>query len=180
MNLNNQNIAFRQLGKHDAPVFQALRQEVTRENPVPMGLTLKEELARALVGFEAQLSASPPDAVFGAFIEGHLAATAAVSLVSRFASSQHKMSMWGVFTSPRYRRRGLSRQVVGLAVEHAFSNGIQRVNLQVYTPNEPAISMYKSIGFNEYGIEPDAVYIDGCYYDGVQMTLVSSSLELQH
>jgi RimJ/RimL family protein N-acetyltransferase len=57
------------------------------------------------------------------------------------------MVMWGVFTSPRYRRQGLSRQVIETALQHAFDNGVRRVNLQVYVPNEPAITLYKAIGF---------------------------------
>ena len=54
----------------------------------------------------------------------------------------------------------------------AFSNGVHRVNLQVYVPNEPALELYKSIGFVECGAEPEAVYLDGQYYDGIHMTLV--------
>jgi ribosomal protein S18 acetylase RimI-like enzyme len=48
------------------------------------------------------------------------------------------------------------------------------VNLQVYVPNEPAITLYKAIGFVEYGIESEAVCLDGQYHDGVHMTLVKS------
>ncbi len=110
--------------------------------------------------------------MFGNFAEGELAATAAVGYTSKFPSSRHKMVIWGVFTSPRYRRQGLSRQVVESAIQHAFSNGVNRVNLQVYVPNEPALGLYKSIGFVEYGVEPSAVYLDGQYHDGVLMTLV--------
>lgn len=156
----------------DAGAFSALRREVIRENPVPMGLTYEEELTRTLDSFRTQLSFSHPNAMFGSFVEGELAATAAVGYTSKFPSSRHKMVMWGVFTSPRYRRRGLSRQVVEAAIRHAFSNGVHRVDLQVYVPNEPALGLYKSIGFVEYGVEPEAVYLDGQYHDGVYMTLV--------
>ena len=109
--------------------------------------------------------------MFGSFVENELVATAAVGYTSRFPSSRHKMVMWGVFTSPRYRRRGLSRQVVDSAIQHAFGSGVHRLNLQVYVPNEPAIAMYRSIGFVEYGIEAEAVFINGQYHDGVHMTL---------
>jgi len=156
----------------DAEDFSALRREVTRENPVPMGLTYEEELTRTLESFRTQLSFTHPNAMFGSFVGGELTATAAVGYVSKFPSSRHKMVMWGVFTSPRYRRQGLSRQVVEAAIQHAFSNGVHRVNLQVYVPNEPAVGLYKSIGFVECGAEPEAVYLDGQYYDGVHMTLV--------
>ena len=155
----------------DAEAFSALRREVTRENPVGMGLTYEEELTRTLDDFQAQLSFSHPNAMFGSFVENELVATAAVGYTSRFPSSRHKMVMWGVFTSPRYRRRGLSQQVVDSAIQHAFSSGVHRLNLQVYVPNEPAIAMYRSIGFVEYGIEAEAVFINGQYHDGVHMTL---------
>ena len=166
------SIDIRRLTADDAAAFSALRREITRENPVPMGLTFEEELTRTLDGFRAQLSSPLPNVVFGSFVEGELVATAAVSRASQFPSSHHKMVMWGVFTSHRHRRRGLSRQVVNTALQHAFDNGVHRVNLQVYLPNEPATTLYKAIGFVEYGMESEAVCLDGLYYDGVHMTLV--------
>ncbi|MGQ7848731.1 GNAT family N-acetyltransferase [Granulosicoccus sp. 3-233] len=122
----------------DAEAFSALRRDVTRENPVAMGLSYDEELTRTLEDFKAQLSFTHPNAMFGSFVEGKLAATAAVGLTSRSPSSCHKMLMWGVLTSPAFRRRGLGRKLVESAIQHAFGNGIHRVNLQVYVPNEPA------------------------------------------
>lgn len=168
------NISIRCISADDAEVFSALRREVTRDNPVPMGLTYEEELTRTLDSFKLQLSFSIPNAMFGCFVDGYLAATAAVGYTSKFPSSRHKMIMWGVFTSPRYRRLGLSRQVVELAIQHAFSQDVHRVNLQVYVPNEAAIALYKSIGFVEYGIEPEAVNINGQYHDAIHMTLVNA------
>lgn len=172
MNRVAQSIEIRRLGVDDAAAFSALRREVTQDNPVPMGLTFEEELTRTLEDFQKQLTAPFPNAMFGGFVDNELAATAAVSRAGQFPSSHHKMVMWGVFTSPRYRRRGLSSQVVAAALQHAFHNGVQRVNLQVYMPNEPAIALYKAIGFVEYGTESDAVFLHGQYHDGVHMALV--------
>lgn len=155
----------------DAMAFSSLRREVTRENPVGMGLTYEEELTRTLEDFRAQLSFKHPNAMFGAFTESELVATAAVGFTSKFQSSRHKMLMWGVFTSPRYHRQGLSRELVEIAIQHACGNGVHRVNLQVFVPNEPAIALYKSVGFVEYGVEPEAVFINNQYHDGIHMTL---------
>jgi RimJ/RimL family protein N-acetyltransferase len=171
MNQVAQSMKIRRLGADDASAFSALRREITRDNPVPMGLTFEEELTRTLDGFRAQLSSPLPNAMFGRFVDDELAATAAVSRAGQFPSSHHKMVMWGVFTSPRYRRQGLSRQVIETALQHAFDNGVRRVNLQVYVPNEPAITLYKAIGFVEYGIESEAVCLDGQCHNGVHMTL---------
>lgn len=125
------SVEIRRLGADDAQAFSILRREFTQENPVSMGFSFEEELTRTLDGFRAQLSAPLPSAVFGGFVESELAATAAVSRVGQFPSSHHKMVMWGVFTSPRYRRKGLSGTVVAAALRHAFDSGANRVNLQV-------------------------------------------------
>ena len=171
INLDTQPEKIRCINADDADAFSTLRREVTRKNPVQMGLTYEEELTRTLDSFRSQLSFTHPNAMFGSFVQGELVATAAVGYTSKFPSSRHKMVMWGVFTSPRYRRRGLSRQVVEAAIKHAFSNGVHRINLQVYIPNEPAIALYKAIGFVEYGIESEAIYINGQYHDGIHMTI---------
>src|SRR5688500_9769938 len=92
----------RALGAADAEAFSALRREVTAVHPVQMGISLEEELARPIASFRSQLSMALPNAVFGAFVDGELAATAAVSRFSGFAAGAHKMTMWAVFTSPRH------------------------------------------------------------------------------
>lgn len=159
------------LTAQDAEAFSALRRAVTAENPVAMGLSLQEELARPLDGFRAQLGAPAPSAVFGAFVDAELVATAAVSPTSRFGSAAHKRVMWGVFTKPSKRRLGLSRALVETAIAHAFTTGARRINLLVYVPNEPALALYRSLGFVECGREPEALYLDGMFFDGVNMTL---------
>ncbi len=161
----------RPLGAGDAEAFCALRRAVTAQDPVGMGLSLEDELARPLEGFRTQLSSPAPSAVFGAFVGGELAATAAVSRAGAFASVAHKMVMWGVFTRPPFRRRGLSRAVVQAALQHAFASGARRVNLLVYVPNEPALALYRSLGFVECGAEPEAIRLQETCYDGVHMTL---------
>lgn len=161
----------RRLGSEHAEAFSQLRREVTAVNPVAMGLSFEEELSRPIEGFRNQLSSSPPNAVFGAFVGRELAATAAVSRASQFSSSSHKMVMWGVFTSPRFRRRGLSRLLVERAIQHAFDSGARRINLLVYVPNEPALSLYRALGFVECGLEPEAVHLNGQFFDGVHMSL---------
>lgn len=161
----------RRLSADDAEAFSRLRRELTSDNPIPMGLSLEEELSRPIESFRNQLSLPHPSAVFGALVAGELVATAAVSRVSQFTSSSHKMTMWGVFTSPRFRRHGMSRQLVQLAVRHAVNSGARRVNLLVYVPNDPALSLYRSLGFVDCGMEPEAVHLHGQFFDGVYMSL---------
>jgi GNAT superfamily N-acetyltransferase len=166
------HIEIRQLRVTDAPAFSMLRRELTANNPIPMGLTMEEELSRSLESFEEQLSYPAPNAAFGAFCDGELVGSAAVAWQSRFASSRHKVILWGTFVSPRYRRRGVGRRVVVRAMEHARAHAVRRINLTMYAPNDAAELLYRSIGFVRYGVEPEAVCLDGVFYDGVQMSVL--------
>ncbi len=139
-----------------------------------MGLTLEEELTRPMSGFRDQLSYPEPNAAFGAFLAGTLVGSAAVAWPSKFSSSRHKTNLWGVFVSPAHRGKGFGRVLVSVAVDHAFGNGVRRVNLQVFVPNLEAVQLYKSMGFVEYGREPEAVYLNGSYHDGIHMSLVKN------
>jgi ribosomal protein S18 acetylase RimI-like enzyme len=165
-------VTLRQLESADADAFSALRREVTADNPVPMGLTLDEELTRPLQGFREQLSYPDPNAAFGAFVGTQLVGSAAVAWPSKFPSSRHKVTLWGTFVAPQHRRRGLARMLVAKAIAHAQVSGARRINLTVFVPNEPAVRLYQSLGFINCGAEPEAVCIGGAYYDGQFMSLL--------
>lgn len=165
------HLSIRQLTAADAEAFSALRRAVTADNPVPMGLTLEEELARPLQGFRDQLSYPEPNAAFGAFAGGELIGSAAVAWPSKLASSRHKVNLWGVFVSPHHRRQGVGRALLVRALEHTAAHGVRRVNLTVYLPNAPAIALYESLGFAQCGVEPQAVCLDDAFHDGCQMSL---------
>lgn len=91
---------------------------------------------------------------------------------SKFASSRHKVILWGTFVSPRFRRRGLGRLLVERAIGHSRAHAVRRVNLTMYLPNDAAERLYASLGFVRYGVEPEAVCLGGTYYSGAQMSLL--------
>ena len=160
----------RQLGSDDAQAFSTLRRELTADNPIPMGLTLEEELARPLQGFRDQLSYPEPNAAFGAFVGSEFVGSAAVAWPSKLPSSRHKTTLWGVFVSPRYRRNGIGRALVLRAIEHAESVGVRRINLTVYVPNPAAVKLYESLQFEHCGVEPEAIRLGDAYFDGYEMS----------
>lgn len=55
------------------------------------------------------------------------------------------------------RGKGLGRQMISLALEHAFTDTtISFVQLNVFDVNEKAISCYKNAGFAKYGLTENA------------------------
>jgi GNAT superfamily N-acetyltransferase len=58
---------------------------------------------------------------------------------------------WGVvddvFVLPEWRRRGIARRLVGEGIRYFREQGVQEVHLDVVQSNEPAISLYRSMGY---------------------------------
>ncbi|MEI2598370.1 GNAT family protein, partial [Acinetobacter pittii] len=49
------------------------------------------------------------------------------------------------------------------------AKSVELVQLVVVKGNEPALRLYQSMGFVEYGLETHALKIDGRYYDDILM-----------
>ena len=164
-------LSIRRLNADDAVAFSALRQEVTADDPVPMGLTLEEERSRPLQIFKDLLSYPQPNLALGAFVGAALVGSAAIAWPNKFPSSRHRATLWGVFMSPRYRGQGFGRQLLLRIVEHAKSNALRRINLTMYVPNTVAANLYASLGFEPVGLEPEAVHLNGRFYDAQLLSL---------
>lgn len=168
--MNGPPVTSRRLIQTDAPALIALRLEVAAVNEAAMGVSFAEEQARPIQSFLDHLDPEGPSVLFGAFVGAELVAAAGLHQASRLPSSGHKSVLWGVVVSATRRQQGLGRLVVGAALSHAFSTGARRVNLSVYVPNEAAICLYSSMGFEQYGTEPQALFLAGKFYDAQLMS----------
>jgi ribosomal-protein-alanine N-acetyltransferase len=70
---------------------------------------------------------------------------------------------------PEYRRRGLARSLLANMIAVGRRAGVGEVFLEVRHTNQPALSLYQSLGFTLAGRRPD-YYDDG--EDAAQMTLI--------
>ncbi len=67
------------------------------------------------------------------------------------AVTAQAVQLMGVWTDPRYRRRGLSRELLREVCGHLFRKG-KAVTLFVNDFNVPAIALYESLGFTRIGM----------------------------
>jgi RimJ/RimL family protein N-acetyltransferase len=162
--------SYRVLTKQDAEKFRQLRREVVAESPIGLATTLEEESQRPIEFFQRELSFEEPSRVFAAFFEEKIIATAGIRWPTKNPSGQHMTILYGVQTSPEFRRQSLSRHLVTQAIIHAFSLDCLRIYLYVYLPNV-AVSLYESLGFTISGIEPEALKINENYHDLQFMSL---------
>jgi len=67
------------------------------------------------------------------------------------AVTDEAVQLMGVWTNPRYRRRGLMRSTLREICGHLFRKG-KTVTLFVNDFNSPAIQLYESLGFQRIGV----------------------------
>jgi RimJ/RimL family protein N-acetyltransferase len=157
------NVAIRALGATDVEAYRDLRLTALASSPEAFGSSHEEEAQLSLDNFRARLAAAGPDVIFGAFAQDLLVGMAGF-VAMRQLKKQHRGVLWGVFLQPRWRGRGLGDRLVARVVEHAAEH-VQILQASVVTANQKARQIYARLGFVPYGIERQALRIDGRFYD---------------
>ena len=73
---------------------------------------------------------------------------------------------------PNFRGRGLGKQLVAALIAEARARaGMEQINLTVTHRNAEARALYLKAGFVPFGVEKNALKVDGTYYDKEYMAL---------
>lgn len=161
----------RRLTPEDAPACRRLRLQSLRESPTAFSGSYEEESVRPLEFFAHRLA--PDDNVWplGAFRGKRL-----VGIVTLVRDGQlkarHKAALYGMYVAPASRGLGIGRLLLTDAIALARKlQGVRQVRIGVVSANRPALRLYRSVGFVEYGKERQALLIDGRFYDEILMVL---------
>jgi RimJ/RimL family protein N-acetyltransferase len=77
----------------------------------------------------------------------------------------------GMGVLKHHRGQGIGRRLLDATIERTWAIGMQKIELSVYSSNEPAIQLYKKLGFVEEGVKKRGRLVDGIYDDVVLMAL---------
>jgi RimJ/RimL family protein N-acetyltransferase len=151
----------------DAAAYAALRREMLVDTPAAFGSSPETDRVNDLAAFTRQFD-GPGFAIVGHYEPGP-GAPGAGSLVSVAGlkredrpKRRHIATVWGVYTTPRARRRGLSRGVISCAIDLARTwERLAVLELSVSELAPGARALYESLGFTAWGVEPDALRVDG-------------------
>ena len=70
-----------------------------------------------------------------------------------------------MFVDPSARKRGVASELIGTAINYSEAQmKLEQLTLAVNSTNIEAINLYKKFRFVEYGIEPNALKIEGMYF----------------
>ena len=156
----------------DATAYQALRLQGLLECPTAFASSHEEEVATPLATIAERLAPQTDRAVFGAFNDDGLVGVLGLQRES-FKKLAHKAMVWGMYVAPQARRAGAGRRLLAAALSFAARPlGVGRVTLCVNAENAAAIALYRSLGFEPFGVEPGCMLLDGELHDEIYMVCV--------
>jgi ribosomal protein S18 acetylase RimI-like enzyme len=85
--------------------------------------------------------------------------------------NQHVLKVQGLAIAPAYQRQGIARALMRAAIAEAKRQGVLRLRLRVLATNEPALRLYRSIGFEAEGRFRNEFLLDGRYVDDVLLVI---------
>jgi ribosomal protein S18 acetylase RimI-like enzyme len=172
-----EGIVVRRLGVPDAPRYRALRLESFRQFPHAHRTDYDEAAAQPLAWTENRLCA-PGEYWFGAFDGIEL--VGAVGLrTQEIKKIRHVAKLLALAVDGRRQRQGIGRMLVAHLLDFARSLGhIEQVQLTVNDGNEKAERLYDAFGFEQFGLEREAILQGGEYHAKQHRQLFLGSTDL--
>lgn len=175
-------MVIRALTGADAAWYLAIRREMLADSPWAFASSPDDDRFRDAGVVEAFV-AGERQAILGAFADesdppslrgdagaaGPLLGVAGL-LGNHRVKMRHRVTVWGMYVTPRARGRGIGEAVLGAAMRLAGAwAGVTSVGLSASGRSAGAIRLYERLGFRRWGVEPGAVVLDGESIDEVHL-----------
>lgn len=158
----------RVLTPDDLDAYRALWIFGLREDPLAFLLTFEEAIATPDAALIAKLMAGD---ILGAFDGDVLVGLVALRRGGP-VRLQHMADLGPLYVHPQARKRGLARALMQAAEEVARDWGVLQMELCVDAQNSGARELYTSCGFEQIGLRPRSVMVDGVPRDDLLMLKV--------
>ena len=148
----------RMLTEADVEAYVALRREALLDTPLAFAASPDDDFASSADSLRSQLAKAPDWVIFGAFDAALVGSCGLIR--DRHIKAMHKMHLWGMYVTPSHRGRGVGRQLLAAAIDHARSvHGVDWIFLGVTSAASAARCLYERAGFEIWGTEPDALRV---------------------
>ncbi len=138
----------------------------------------KEEEVRTLANWFLAMERRDK-VVLGCFYQEKLIGLANVDRQVDSRKRQRHIGGFGISVDKKFRGEGIGFQLAKTIIEEAKKKiaGLKMIVMDVFEPNKIAQSLYKKLGFKEYGRLPEGVLYKGRYVDEVKMVLMLNSFK---
>ena len=165
-------MTIRDLTRADAQAFWDLRLLGFQTDPAAFGSSWEESHtlpAEEVAALVAERTAGPDHIILGAFEGENLVGVLGFRRMGNF-KERHKAHLWGVFVHPDWRGNGFAGALLDAILARAAAlPGLTQIQLQVTAENLGAVALYRSRGFQVFGQEAEALFVNGRYYTDLHM-----------
>jgi RimJ/RimL family protein N-acetyltransferase len=164
-------ITIRSAREEDALAYRDLRLEALRNHPEAFSADYAANLDKPMTFWTERLRFNSPDSAAMIYFAVHDQPLIGMCGITRPNSPkiQHSASIVGMYVRPDWRGLRIGEGLVTACLDWARTQDVKIVKLAVVTTNTPAIRCYARCGFQVYGIEPQALYYGGVFYDELLM-----------
>jgi len=161
------------LSESDAQLYKEIRLRALKNDPESFGSTYEQEVNRPLERFAERIQHSKDKFTLGCFDDSNLLVGIVNFVRESRLKTAHKGNIYGMYIEPEYRGRGLGKSLLLALIERATREctGLEQIHLTVVSKNEAAKRLYISLGFEIYGVEPNALKVAGQSLDEDLMIL---------
>lgn len=162
----------RVLDENDAQTYRELRLEALQSEPLAFGSAYEDSVSWALERWQERIKAKEGEGfTLGAFQYDQLVGVATLMREDR-RKTRHLASVIGVYVTFSARGQGIAEQLMRELIRRARGfQGLEQLVLAVSTHQEAARGLYRSLGFEVWGYEKNALKIGETYTDFEHMTL---------
>ena len=163
----------RRLTPRDASDFRALRLRALQEHPQAFTSSWEEEREAPLDAVRLRL-ARDEMRFWGAFEQGALCGMVGLERETR-AKNRHKGTVVAMYVATEQAGRGVGRALLDALIAEAKGAGLELLVLTVTDTNRQAAALYARAGFASFGVEPDAIRVNGVPFGKQHMYLQLTS-----
>lgn len=141
------------LEPEDWQLYRALRLEALQTDPQAFGSTYENTLARPESFWRQRLAEAAQEQdqwMLFARLDGRL-----VGMTGAYLDHEHPDMAWviSVYVQPAQRGKGISRLLMSAILDKLKARGLRKARLGVVKRQIPALSLYRSFGFEVVGSE---------------------------
>ncbi|WP_249316579.1 GNAT family protein [Bacillus sp. FJAT-50079] len=141
-------------------------------NPEAFGSTYEREVKFPLETVVERLKPTKDKFVIGAFADNGSLVGSVTFMRENSLKTSHKGNIFGMYVAPDFREQCLGKSLMVELIRRAKNcDGLEQINLTVVSENDSAKKLYKSVGFEVYGVERSALKFNGQYFDEDLMVL---------